>query len=917
MSFLKRLVDDLVDSPIPLGDMAVVTPNRRAGLFLKKHIEAHPQIKKPLWLPEFFAVQDFIAKVSDREMADSFSLIFRLYAHYTHCFNPPRPFDTYYQWGQIVLSDFNEIDLYLIDRDRLFKQLKQFSDVDAQFSASPSGSMVSDFVAFAANLEALYQRFTRDLEVHGLATSGMALRRLVEQFTPGDYGRWKKIIFAGFNALSRSEEALIRKLVEVGLAEVYWDMDGYFVDDPKQEAGHFLREHALLKDRSHAKWMGTALLDEPKHVEIIGVSGRVAQAKVLGYYLENDAVPPDETAVVLPDESLLFPVLHAVPELPGKINVTMGYPLKNTALYTLITAWMEMQINSHSAAQPRYAFRDVQRVLMHPYVLRLGEGEIRSFIAAAQTANQVFIKMEDLRGLSPCIAPCFAPVGTASACIDRLKEILRTLVNAMKDDEAMTPEVEMIYQFYTRLERLSDVLLLHEIALELKTFWHLFRDILETATVPFLGEPLQGLQVMGLLETRALDFKNVYLLSANEGTLPSGQSQNSFIPNEVRRDLGMITHEHEDAIFAYYFYRLLAGAQHIHIFYNTVNDAFGKGERSRFIDQLLFELKEKNSAVTLRHRQIQLDAQFERSTPIVVPKTEEIRARLLDMDYSPTRLQSYVACPLKFYFRYLLKLSEQDEVVESADARTFGNVIHEVLERLYAPYEGRPLKDGDITVMKSSYKALIETVYSRQMGSADITEGRNYLYCRIIEALVANYLKGERPGLVVLAAEGERQAKLDVQGDTVRLTGTLDRLERQGSVTDIIDFKTGRVDTLSIALDQSWEVDPLLAVLGKNSQILQLLFYFVLAAESGSIDGRGTCRLGIYSFKEQKGQGKTRFLKPGKGRSEYLTVTDDLPAARAVLRLVFKDLFNLERPFVQTEDTQRCTFCPFTEICGR
>jgi len=915
MEFLREVVDDLAGQKIDFGEITIVTPNRRAGLFIKKYIQENNTIKKPAWLPQLYSVQDFISAVTELDILDRFSLVFALYDIYTRCFNNPRAFDTYYQWSNIVLSDFEEIDQYLVERDKLFKHLRDISQIENTFGGS--GPMMIGFTQFAENLQSLYTHFSQALLDKHQAYYGLALRRLVDRFDLSRFERWNKIIFAGFNALTKAEQKLIELLIENEKADIYWDIDKYFLEDRKQEAGYFLRENPIIKNKDDIKWISDGLQSSTKKIDIIGTAGRVAQAKVLGYFLKNEEDQENDTAIVLPDESLLFPVLHSIPETYKHINVTMGYPLKNTSLLHLITAIIDLHINRGSDSDAPFHFRDVNRILLHPYVLPLGESAIREFLNEAKENNRVLLRSKDLEGFDPRIDNIFSSVTSVDAFIVYIKKISRDITNSLRGNDHLSPELEYIYQFYTRLQRIEDIISEHNIVLELKTFWNLLREIIDTTSVPFLGEPLQGLQIMGLLETRTLDFKNVYILSVNEGILPAGKSQNSFIPNDVRKGFGMETWEHRDSIYAYYFYRLLERAENVKIFYNTVNDAFGKGEKSRFIDQLLHEYPLKNPQSIVEHKIFNIRPVFEKPQLISIEKNDDIIGLMKTMTFSPTRLQTYVDCSFEFYLKYVLKLDEQEEVVESADARVFGTVIHKVLSRMYRPLRGKDLSESDLEAMLGQYKQTIEEVYLEEMGKVDIGKGRNFLYCRIIETLIGTYLKNEKPGKMIIETEKDFTKWLAFDDFQVNLYGRVDRIEQRNGIVDIIDFKTGIIKPLQFNLDEERSEEALFEKLRKNSQVLQLICYYVLAADRVNAEDDVRFRLGIYSFKEQKEVGKARYLSEGRNKNYYLTQKGGYAKVVHILKQIFQDLFDKEKPFQQIDDDKNCGFCPYIEICGR
>ena len=914
MEFLRQVIHDLARQKINWGEIAIVTPNKRAGLFLKQYILDCGEIPKPVWMPQLFSIQEFVSNISDLVLLDNLTLIFKLFPVYTRIFKSPRDFDSFYPWGQVVLSDFNEIDLYLTDREKLFKQLKDLSHIDMEFGTG--GRMVEDFVQFSASLQELYFALIDQLIQDRNGYYGLALRQCVEAFEISTFSKWEHIVFAGFNALSKGESDLMQQLVDANLAQCYWDTDRAMLDDENQEAGFFIRQNPLVKNADEVRWISDDIGGSPKTINLVGVAGRVAQAKVLGSMLAQNNTRGEETAVVLGDESLLFPVLHAMPDSIQKINVTMGYPLKMTSLYHLMESIFDLHLHGDQDEQEHVRFLHARSILLHPYILPFAENTIRDLVRDAEKDNQVLVSINELNALHKTIGLIFASQNTVSGLISLLKDLLRSIGDQLKDDKQLSMEVEILFQFYTRLQRLEDILQEYSINMSLLTFRKLFQDVVASASVPFLGEPLQGLQVMGLLETRTLDFKHVYLLSANEGILPAAESQQSFIPFEVRQANGMMTHAHSDAVFAYYFYRLFKQAETVTLFYSTLTDAFGKGERSRFIDQLLHEFKGRYPNLKFHEKTVHSEAEFQKPDPIVVAKADEILNEIKAMTFSPTRLQTFVDCSLKFYFRYILNLKEKEEVVESADARIFGTVIHEVLEHLFEPYENQPLTRGQLDSMLERYPEVVESVYLGEMGQVNIRKGRNYLNCEIIKKLVQIYLAGEKPGKVVLSSEKEYFKSLEVDGVPIQLKGIVDRIEKTGEIVNIIDFKTGMIKSLQFDLMEDRSLGDLLEILRKQTQVLQLLFYGYIAGEAVS-SGEVPLRLGIYSFKEQKDEGRARFLTQTRNKPYVFDASQAEVLIAPVLRAIFLDLLDVNNPFEQTDDPEKCRICPYADVCGR
>ncbi|MFO7888952.1 MAG: PD-(D/E)XK nuclease family protein [bacterium] len=916
MEFLAKVVDELAGRNIDFSNYVIITPNRRAGLFLKKYIQKNEKIPKPCWIPELYSIRDFISIVSHVYLIDNLSLVFRLYPIYRNCFDNPKSFDQFYEWGKMVISDFNEIDLYLIDQNKLFTSLRQISSVDEEFDRG--GTVIKGFIKFSENLQQLYTVFTAELLEDKQAYYGLALRKIIDQFDISWFVQWDKVIFAGFNALSDAEQTLMEKLQEKGKAEIFWDIDTYFYEDETQEAGYFFRKNPLVNNNTKVTWITDELLHSAKKIDIIGVPGRTAQAKVAGEFLKKEISQQNDTAIVLPDESLLFPLLNSLPEDLLQVNVTMGYPLKNTGIYHLLTSVIDLQSNKESSDNGiTFFFRDVRNILLHSYVLAMDRITVNQFLKECLEENRVVINEQELKIFTHNINYMFTPILSFSSFIEYIKTILQNIVTSIKDKEGFSLEIEYIYHFYTQLQKMEDTIAEFDLELELKTFWNLFKSVVEGTSIPFLGEPLQGLQIMGFLETRALDFSNVYILSANEGILPASRSKNSFIPYDVRKYFGMVTYEHEDSIYAYYFYRLLKKADTVKIFYNTESDEFGKGEKSRFIEQLLREYTSKNKNAEVRETIFNINTRYSKPEALMIRKDDEILEKLTAMKYSPTRLQTYVNCSLKFYLKYILVLEEREEVIESADNRVFGVIIHKTLEKLYRPLVGEIISENHLKNLKEQYEMLCEQVYQESLGNVDIGKGRNYIYCNIIKSLISRYLDNEVSGKTIISIEEQLERNITVNKKTIQLYGKIDRIEKYAGFTNIIDFKTGTINSLQFKFKNDYNNTYLFDKLQKNEQVLQLICYYFLVAGSGYISSDTRCRLGIYSFRNQQKKEHIEYLKQGRNKDYLFKGKTEIGKSISVLKHIIADILDTEVPFQQTENRDKCEYCPYKNICGR
>ena len=507
------------------------------------------------------------------------------------------------------------------------------------------------------------------------------------------------MIFAGFNALTTAEEVIIAAIIKQSHAEMYWDLDAYYFKNTDQEAGFFLRKYARHKvfGPTFPAHIPDLLSTRLQEIEMVGVPLSVGQAKLLGEVLQkspglSETEDPEKTAVVLPDEQMLFPVLHSLPAAYTEINVTMGYPLKDTPLYGFLEHLLDLQQNvwESNAGKTCFYFQNVLSILKHPYFSQHSPEIAAGIIKDIELTNRIHVETEDLQ-TNYFYREVFRKVDKVEEIFDYLLEVLLLINRKMSkgaEEQSFTIEKEYVFHFYTQLKRLKEIVTARRIDFALPTFIKLFRHIIHNLKLPFSGEPLNGLQVMGVLETRNLDFENVYILSMNEGKFPPGVNQSSFIPFNLRKGYNLPTYEHQDAIYAYNFYRLIQRAKKVVLFYNTESGLQTGGEMSRFLYQLQYE-----APVKVKQRVLSNPIKVPFPVPIVIPKDEKVMAALQvytsgstegsARSLTPSAFNIYLDCRLKFYFRYVLRLFESDSIQEEIDAAVFGNLLHHTMEAFY------------------------------------------------------------------------------------------------------------------------------------------------------------------------------------------------------------------------------------------
>jgi CRISPR/Cas system-associated exonuclease Cas4 (RecB family) len=742
------------------------------------------------------------------------------------------------------------------------------------------------------------------------------------------------VVFAGFNALSPAEEQLISSLRKWGLAECYWDLDEWYTERKQQEAGKFFRS---LRKRWEAddpslrggwEWIGQALETGQKEMVVTAVPKRVGQAKAAGLLLAEMAggVANESIALVLPDENLLFPVLHSLPATLQDVNVTMGYPLRNTPLYGLVDAVLTLHENAErlrpsGKGESVYYFRDIVAILRHPYIHQLATEESRETMRQITQENMIYLAPGYfLRfGAGHILRFLFSPWGSVSDATQYLQDLFLKLKGAFEarqktENPLPTVESEILFQFHSLTQKLKAKLAKYLDEEELDTFRRIYREVIAGASLPFAGEPLKGIQVMGMLETRVLDFERLIILSANEGILPPRQSQNSMVPYGIRKAFGMPTYEDKDAVYAYHFYRLLQRASQVRILYDAVSDGLGGGERSRFIAQIEVELMARNPGLRLRHETFTFPSEPEAARPVIVWKDASVLRKLVGLGqengFSPSSLNSYLQCSLQFYFRQVLGLREQTLPEETMEDNTFGSVVHKIMERLYLPHVGQTLQPEDIRRLMEGIDATSEMVFAEKTHGQDHRTGHNRLLLGVVKDLVRQMLELDRMDapIELIGLEQRLEALVPTTGHPggLKIAGVVDRIDCVGGKTRIIDYKTGRVDSLAVRNFLELKDG------APKKEVFQLGSYAYLYYANHSPER--PVYPGIFAMRNLSDGIKTLEYGPQKAPDFDLMSFSEF---QGLLTNILDDILDPGLPFVQTNDVGRCLFCPYKVICNR
>lgn len=941
-TFLEQLAHTIIQKHAKLDEVTLVFPNRRAALYFRKYLTL--QLKSPVFAPTLTTIEEFISAKSVLRIPERLELIHELFQAYQTVIPSDETFDKFYFWGDMLVRDFDEVDKYLVRADYLFKDLRNQKELESGFdflTDEQKQFLISfwsnfeqhltknkdKFIVVWQQLHQVYLTYKDRLRSKGLAYEGMVHRDVAEQIEslfPSANTSFANWYFVGFNALTGAEEKIINHAVTLG-ATLKWDIDSYYVHDTRQEAGRFFREY-----QQHTVLGKTFDVDLPanfsaqKDVKIFGASQPVGQAKLMTQHLGEllaSGMNPEETLVVLPDEKLMLPVLHGVSAHVDKLNVTMGFPLSSTPLFNLVELLIELQIHKRGE---NFNHREVLALLGHPYIVGVNAAAANRLRKDIRDKNRLHIAADMLVSEDALYAVIFKPVEVHEV-IHYLRDVLTKLTVA---EGIATFDQEYVNYFLVFLNQIENVL--GTTFTDFKSFFKLFKQLIRAQKIPFSGEPLRGLQIMGVLETRNLDFKNVFVLSLNEGALPSGGSKGSYIPYNIRKAYSMPTFEHQDSMYAYLFYRVLQRAEHIHLYYNTETDVLGQGEMSRYLQQLIFERGWNLTGIL--HNAIRPRT----AEPIVVQKDERVTNKLGNFlkgrgkQFYPSYLNDYIECSLRFYFKKIADLREVNEVEEDMDARVFGNIFHLTVEYFYHDLIERKksflVEPDDFQNLDKQLDALIERAFRKNYSLSDKPisyEGQQVVVKEIVKRFARRVLDQDK-AYAPFTIEGLEKKDmmcyitLDVPGNPqVAVSGIVDRADRKDNTLRIIDYKTGKDKT-----EMEGDVASLFHPEKKHNKAAFQTFLYALVA-----------KYNLTSFNTIKASDHMRIVPGLLSRANLFQddfsfglrmnkqllddVTPYLPEFEAELKKLLEEIYDTSIPFKQTENLEACKYCDYKSICYR
>lgn len=950
--FLKLVAEDIYQRfNGELNDIAIVFPNKRAGLFFNEYLT---QISgRPLWSPTYVTISELFQQSSNAVLGDPILLVSKLYKEYIRHTHSDESIDSFYFWGEVLIKDFDDVDKNLVDAKSLFTNLNDLKSIGNTTDILDEGqkeAIRQFFVNFNPDVESelkrrflhiwqvmgkIYDSFKKQLRNEGLAYEGMMYRDVLDNEEALQLPH-RQYIFIGFNALNRVESTLFDKVQKSGKALFYWDYDTSYIDNPSHEAGRFMRHNLKRFPNALDKIDYNNICD--KKIDIVSTTTDSIQMRYASQWIKEHAKKDKEveTAVVLCDESRLESIYHIVPDSVQERNITMGFPVSHTPIFDLIKQLINLQTLGYDEQHGTFAAEYVCTILNHPYIKKISP-KARVIIKEI-TENRVLFPPLDMFAEEELLSRIFTQHDDNTRWLLELGEVVHIIAKSTplphnKDNEENKREADIYSELFleadlkvfTQIQRLVHLLESGELTLAQKTLSSLLLRVLSSATIPFHGEPVVGMQIMGLLETRNLDFKNIIFLSANEGNLPKGGSDTSFIPYNLRRAFGLTLSEHRDSIYAYNFYRLLQRAENVTIVYNGSSEGAGRNGCSRYILQLMAN-GHCGKRIALNSAQ-----KSESHTPQKVEKSKEIIESLRAIydnskgegrALSPSAINCYIDCSLRFFYRYVMKLRKYEQINTEIKGNDFGLIFHKAAELFYDEIISKNngiIERGDLLpyVEKDAllYKFVDNAFKEEFFKSTPIYDGEQYMNREIIHRLLKRLVQMDIKHTPFEYVGSEQDIFFDCTVDLsdgpmqLSIGGRIDRMDRKDGILEIIDYKTGGKEEIVKELEQVFTHD------GKSmGYVFQALLYCIAALEKGIT--RKVLPSLIYIHR-----------KDGTNRNDYVIkmgTNKDMVDVGAIevdfkqrLQSLLRDIFDTSTPFEATDKEERCTYCDFKQICGR
>ena len=955
-TFLKQVAHDLYNKTEGnFTKVAIVFPNKRASLFFNEYLAQESD--RPIWSPTYVSISELFRQSSDLSIADPIKLVCDLYKVFQKATGSKETLDDFYFWGEMLIADFDDADKNMADTHALFSNLKDLNELMdnydfleegqkealSQFFHNFSINQVTElkqrFISMWNVLGDIYAEYKALLESQSIAYEGMLYRQVIEQLDV-EALPYNKYIFVGFNVLNKVEHTLFKKLNEAGKAMFYWDYDTFYLNKTPHEAGEFIRRN--LRDfPSELPASFFDNLNQPKEVTFIESPTENGQVRYLPQWIrENLTSQEKETAVVLCNEALLQPVLHALPDNVKHINITMGFPLSQTPAYSFVNALMELHTSGYSPNNGRYLFAEVISVLKHPYTRQLSP-EAEKLEQTLTRDNRFYPLPSELKQ-DNVLELLFTPRRNNLDLCSMLSEALKEVAVIYQQQAASHSDAfdqlyrESLFKTYTLVNRFHTLIESKELNVQAGTFQRLLTRVMSSSSIPFHGEPAIGMQVMGVLETRNLDFRHLIMLSVNEGQLPKAGGDSSFIPYNLRKAFGMTTIDHKIAVYAYYFYRLMQRAEKVTLVYNTATDGINRGELSRFMLQFLIEW-----GYPVLRKQLEAAQSPQSSAPIIIEKTPDVMERMKSVFdirnnpkalISPSALNCYLDCPLKFYYKYVALLSAPDEVTADIDSAKFGSIFHYAAEHIYKDLtaHGKLISRENLeTLLKDEVRlqTYVDNGFKELFFNLPPNEQPEYNGIQLINsAVIVKYIQQllrndlRYAPFTFIGSEQRIFENIEICTSTgdiqSRIGGIIDRIDSKGESLRIVDYKTGG-DADTPANVQSLFIPDK----KRSNYVFQTFLYASIVCKKlrEKNDSRlvAPALLYIHRAASENYSPVIQMGEPRKPKEPVDNFAQYEGDFRENLKTLLEDIFNPDISFTQTEIEDKCAYCDFRALCKK
>ncbi len=927
--FLKKAANKILNDSFTGPNSIVILPNRRSEVFLKQELKSLNN--SDIWLPDFYPISEFFQRISRLTLADSITTGFELFQVYNEIESVnAKPVDDFLTWASMIINDFNDIDNALVDASKTYEHLTAIKAIQQW---NPDGrsltSLQNNYLNFFNSMYSYYAGLKNRLITKGIGYQGMINRHVAENI--GKCSKdlsWNRFLIVGINALSESEISAMKYIYQNYETEFLWDLDNYYynnIDNNYHEAGKHIRHIITRLNLKPPEDIESNLANNPKSIRVLGIPKNIGQVKFIGQeLLENQQLINSKTAIVLGNEQLLIPLLNSLPksEDGNKYNLTLGYPLANSIIEHFFVLWVD-------AISSIKLNKDIEtgkliNLLNNPLVKLIIGNKIEKLINEIIKQNTYLISETNVQllcekggvNIFAIISSLFNDykINDINDTIINLKNTLLNSINKSANLNFLFKE--QIHNLIQILGKLSRYVSENIGIIQYSTLKKIGKQLIGMSKLNLIGEPLEGLQIMGMLETRTLDFDNVYVLSVNEGELPKTSSIDSFIPFDIRRDLKLPLPSDKSEIYTYHFYRLLQRSKNVTLIYSSDTDAFGGGEKSRFILQLKNELIKQNKNIDFTESIITTEVYDDKqslnnSQTIEIVKSDDIINMINNISirgYSASLLITYITCPLKFYFSQILQLNTSKPLEQSIEANTFGTVVHEVLENVYIQFKGKKIEP---TVLKDLSKIidrlLIETFTKYKIGN--LSTGKNLLIFEVAKKYVKSIISWDIKELkkspsTLISTEFKLFKNISINGLNNNFKGTVDRVDDKTKHIRIIDYKTGFVEPKHLKVTDVEE----LFTNPEKSKAFQVMYYAWLYSLQFDTMNLET---GIISTRSISNGFMPLLLK------EYPNINEYFDGFGSSVFNLINEIKNQDLTLSQTADTERCKYCDYKNICNR